>query len=126
MSLRNGNKLLSVFEELRMALIECDQFKLKELISDDYKGFSLNGTVENKEIIMQTFIPGNIEISRYTVEEVECDVSDNFGIITGKGKIEGSYGEHEFQHEVLFTDIFKFINGGWQYYKSQTTEIKSA
>ena len=57
---------------------------------------------------------------------MKCEVSADFGIITGQGRIEGSYGKYEFQHDVLFTDIFKLINGRWQYYKSQATEIKSA
>ena len=122
----NEKKLLAVFEELREALFECNETKLEELISDDYQGFSLNGRIENKEIILQTFKPGSISISNYIVEDMRCEVSNIFGIITGKGKIEGRYGEYEFQHEVLFTDIFKFINNSWQYYKSQVTEIKSA
>ena len=122
----NEKKLLSVFEELREALLECNENKLEKLISGDYQGFSLNGTIENKELILQTFKPGCMIISKYTVKDIKCEVSNTFGIITGKGKIEGRYGENEFQHEVLFTDIFKFINKSWQYYKSQVTEIKSA
>jgi hypothetical protein len=124
--MRNEKALLAVFEDLKEALFECNVNKLEKLISDDYQGFSLNGTIENKEIVLQTFKPGSIFLSEYTVEDIECEVSNNFGIITGKGKIEGRYGEYKFQHEVLFTDIFKFLNNSWQYYKSQATEIKSA
>lgn len=123
--MRNEKKLLSVFAELREALLECDETKLEKIISGDYQGFSLNGTIENKELILQTFKPGCINISKYTVEDIECEVSNTIGIITGKGKIEGRYGENEFKHEVLFTDIFKLINKSWQYYKSHVTEIKS-
>ena len=119
-------ELLSVFEELREALFECNETKLEKLVSVDYQGFSLHGTIENKSIILQTFKPGCIKLSKYTVEEIKCEVSNTLAIITGKGRIEGRYGEHEFQHEVLFTDIFKLINNNWQYYKSQVTEIKSA
>jgi hypothetical protein len=122
----NEKQLLSVFEALREALLECNQYKLNEIISDDYQGFGLNGTIEDKKLILQTYQPGSINISQYLVEDVICEVSDTFGIITGKGKIEGRYGNYEFQHEVLFTDIFKLINNRWQYYKSQVTEIKNA
>ncbi|MFN2127234.1 MAG: nuclear transport factor 2 family protein [Anaerolineales bacterium] len=118
--------LLSVFEELREALFECNQSKLIDLVSNEYQGFGLNGTIENKEIVLQTFKPGIIKLSKYQIEDMKCEVSGDFGIITGQGRIEGSYGEYEFQHHVLFTDIFKLINGRWQYYKSQATEIKSA
>jgi len=122
----NEKTLLAVFEELKEALIECNVNILEKIISDDYQGFSLNGTIESKENILQTFKPGSISLSEYSVEDIKCEMSNSFGIITGKGRIEGRYGEYEFQHDVLFTDIFKFMNDNWQYYKSQVTEIKSA
>ena len=56
-------QLVSVFEELREALFECNQSKLIELVSDEYQGFSLNGTIENKEIVLQTYKPGSIKVS---------------------------------------------------------------
>jgi hypothetical protein len=118
-------QLLRVFEQLRGALFECNQHKLKELISDDYQGFSLNGTVESKAHILQAYQPGGVKLSEYLTEDMKCEVSSEFGIITGKGRIEGRYGDYDFQHEVLFTDIFKVNNERWQYYRSQATEIKS-
>ncbi len=124
--MRNEKALLAVFEELKEALSECNVNNLEKLISDDYQGFSLHGTVESKEIILQTFKPGSISLSEYSVEDLTIEMSNSFGIITGKGRIEGRYGEYEFKHEVLFTDIFKFMNDSWKYYKSQVTEIKSA
>jgi hypothetical protein len=58
-------QLLTVFEELREALFDCNQSKLNELISDEYQGFSLNGTVERKEDILQAYKPGSIKLSKY-------------------------------------------------------------
>ena len=123
--MRNEKTLLSVFEELKNALIECDENRLDEIISDDYQGFSLHGTIENKEIILQTFKPGSIELTKYTTCDIQYEVTNDLGIISGKGSIEGIYGENKFQHEVLFTDIFKYVNDKWKYYKSQVTEITS-
>ena len=122
----NKKILLSVSEELRKALLECDVNKLEEIISDDYQGFSLNGTVENKEIILQNFKPGCVNLTKYVTKDIQCEVINNLGIISGKGSIVGNYGKHIFQHEVLFTDIYKFVNDKWQFYRSQVTEIKSA
>jgi len=118
--------LLAAFEEFKEALIECNVNILERIISDDYQGFSLHGTIESKEEILQAYKPGNISLSEYAVEDIKYEVSNSIGIITGKGKIEGRYGEYEFQHDVLFTDIFKFVNDRWLYYKSHVTEIKSA
>ena len=50
---------------------------------------------------------------------------NNIGLITGKGIISGKYQAFEFNHIVLFTDIFKLVDGNWKYYKSQVTEIKT-
>lgn len=123
--MKDEKALLSVFEEFKNALIKCDVNRLDEIISDDYQGFSLHGTIENKEMILQSFKPGGIELTKYTTSDKQYDVSNDLGIITGKGSIEGIYGEDKFQHEVLFTDIFKYIDGNWKYYKSQVTEIRS-
>ena len=122
----NEKILLSVSEELKNALLESDENKLKEIISDDYQGFNLNGTIENKEIILQSFKPGGVTLTKYTTKDLQCEVINKIGIISGKGSIEGNYGEYKFQHEVLFTDIYKYVNGKWRFYKSQVTEIKSA
>jgi len=121
--MRNEKTLLTVFEELKNAIVECDENRLDEIISDDYQGFGLYGTIENKEIILQTFKPGSIELTKYTTSNIQCEVYNDLGIISGKGTIEGVYGENKFQHEVLFTDIFKVVNDKWRYYKSQVTEI---
>ncbi len=123
--MRNEKTLLSAFEELKNALTECDEDRLDEIISNDYQGFSLHGKIENKEIILQTFKKGSIELTKYTTSEIQYEVTNDLGIISGKGSIEGIYGENKFQHEVLFTDIFKYVNDTWKYYKSQVTEITS-
>ena len=123
--MRNEKTLLSAFEELKNALTECDEDRLDEIISDDYQGFSLHGTIENKEIILQSFKPGSIKLTKYNTNDIHYEVTNNLGIITDKGSIEGIYDESKFQHEVLFTDIFKYVNDKWKYYKSQVTEIAS-
>ena len=105
----NKKELISAYEELKNSLLECNTTKLEELISDDYQGFSLNGTVENKEIILQTFKPGCVNLTKYATKDIQCEVTNNLGIISGKGSIEGKYGENKFQHEVLFTDKYKYV-----------------
>ena len=124
--MKNEKTLRTVFDEFKEALTACDVDKLGALISDVYQGFSLNGTIENKEMILQAYQPGGVTLSEYSAEDLNFEISGNIGIITGKGSIEGKYDEDEFQHSVLFTDIFKYENERWRYYKSQVTEINSA
>jgi hypothetical protein len=121
--IRNKESLLKAFEELKEALKNCNRSTLEKIISDDYSGIGLQGTIENKENILYHFKPGGIKLSRYDVEEIKHEVLDNIGFVSGRGMIAGSYGEYEFKHTVLFTDIFKYTRGMWKYYKSQVTEI---
>lgn len=124
--MRNREGLLKAFEELIEALKNCNSSKLEKIISDDYSGFGLQGTIEDKENIIQHFKPGGIKLSKYDVEELKYEVLDNVGLVSGIGIIAGSYGTYEFKHTVLFTDIFKYTGGVWKYYKSQVTEITVA
>jgi hypothetical protein len=119
------NLLLTAFEELKNALMVCDQRRLDELISDTYQGFSLHGTIENKQDILQAYKPGAVELTTYSTSDLQVEVTGEIGIITGKGRIEGSYEEFRFKHHVLFTDIFRLDTGQWKYYRSQVTEIAS-
>ena len=122
----NKNSLSHAFNSLKNALLECDVKKLDELISEDYVGFSLHGTIETKKDILNNFNPNGVKLKTYFVENVEYELFDNIGLIRGKGSIAGKYQTFEFHHIVLFTDIFKLVDNKWKYYKSQVTEIKSA
>ena len=123
--MKNTEGLINEFEKLKHALRTCSVGKLEEMILEDYRGFSLNGTIEVKDDILMYFKPGCIKLSKYEVLEVEYEVFSEIGIVSGKGVIEGSFEEHKFQHEVLFVDIFKYVNDNWRYFKSQVTEIQS-
>ena len=121
--MKNTEGLINAFEKLRNALKVCSAEILEEMISEDYRGFSLNGTIEFKDDILKYYKPGGIKLSKYDLLEVEYEVFSEIGIISGKGVVEGSYEEHKFQHTVLFIDIFKYVNDNWIYFKSQVTEI---
>lgn len=111
------------FQRLIAALINWDDKELEKLILDDYRGFTLNGTIESKVDILKHFSSGGISLTEYFVENLEYVFSNSIGIITGKGRIAGNYKELNFSHEVLFTDVFKYVNNHWKYFKSQVTEI---
>ena len=123
--MKNKENLIKAFEDLREALKTCNVERLRQIISDEYRGFSLNGSIEIKDDILMHFKPGCIKLSKYEVSETAYEVFSEIGIISGKGFIAGSYGNHEFHHKVLFTDIFIYTDDSWKYFKSQVTEIPS-
>ncbi len=124
--MENEELLSNVFNSFKNALIERDVEKLDKIISDEYIGFSLHGTIETKRDILNNFKPNGVEITKYLVEDVKYETVNSIGLVTGKGIISGKYQAFEFNHIVLFTDIFKLVEGIWKYYKSQVTEIRSA
>lgn len=123
--MNNKENLIKAFEDLRKALKTCNVQRLRQIISDEYRGFTLNGTIEIKDDILVYFKPGCIKLMKYEVSEIAYEVFSEIGIVSGKGFIAGSYENHEFHHKVLFIDIFKYINNSWRYFKSQVTEIQS-
>ena len=123
--MNNKENLIKTFENLREALKTCNVQELKKNILEEYRGFTLNGTIEVKDDILMYFKPGGIKLLKYEVLEVDYEVFSEIGIVSGKGVIAGSYEEHPFQHAVLFVDIFIYVNDNWRYFKSQVTEIQS-
>lgn len=118
--------LKDVFNSIKESLLTNNVIQLNNLISEDYIGFSLHGTIESKSDIIKSFKPNSVKLSVYSVEDMSIEIFKNIGVITGKGIISGKYQSFEFHHNVLFTDIFKLVKGNWKYYKSQVTEIRSA
>lgn len=119
-------ELKTTFNNLITALKENNTNALDSIVANDYIGFSIHGTIETKNDILNCFGVKGVVLSQYSVEEIEFDLIGDVGIVTGKGLIAGVFQEFNFQHNVLFTDIFKFYDSSWKYYKSQVTEIKSA
>jgi hypothetical protein len=117
------DKLKQAFENLKDALKRCNSDVLNTLIHETYRGYSLHGTIETKKDVLDSFAPGRVEITDYSVTDETYEILGDAGIITGRGTIVGSFGEYTFNHDVLFTDIFVFENEQWFYYKSQVTEI---
>ena len=118
-------ELKTIFNNLRTALKNNDNNALDNIIANDYIGFSLHGTIETKNDILNSFGANGVVLSEYSVENMEFEQIGDVGIVTGKGFIAGRFQEFNFKHNVLFTDIFRLYNNNWKYYKSQVTEIES-
>lgn len=119
------DELKAVSKELKEALKNCDSQAIDRIVADEYSGISVYGTIEGKTDILDSFIPELLKITEYTVKDEKVEIFGDIGIITGRGKISGSFQESRFCHHVLFTDVFLYTARGWRYIKSQATEIKS-
>ncbi len=119
-------ELLSAFEALKKAMFSCDSNALEKLIALDYRGFDPQGQAQNKEMILEAYGPGGVQLHAYDVEELETRIIEPVGIIMGRGRIQGQYGEYRFEHFVRFVDVYVKKGGHWQLYYSQVTPLPAA
>ena len=118
-------KLIECSKAIKTALMSNDMVALKKLYSEDFQGFSINGDVETLDVILEAYQPGAVKLKSYEVIDQKAEVFGEVGIISGTGYVNGSHGEHEFEHRLCFTDIYLFRDGTWKCYRSHATETPS-
>ena len=121
--MKSEDEVLRSFDSIRKALMSNDVSSLETLFAHDYRGFNLRGGVDNRDLILQAYQPGNVKLDTFDVEEKRVEVIGDVGIVTGCGYLHGSYGGETWEHHIRFLDIFINREGRWLYYLSQGTEI---
>ncbi len=116
-------QLMLTFDRFRDALFDSDTKALREIVAEDYQGFDPQGQVRDYEMVLEAYRPGGVKLEAYEVEDLEKRIVGDVGIITGKGRIQGTYAEHEFAHHVRFLDLYVQKNGRWRLYLSQVTPL---
>jgi len=119
-------RLLQAFDKLKKTMFDRDARALREAIAEDYRGFDPQGQPQDRNMILEAYRPGGVQLGAYDVEELETRILGPVGLITGKGRIHGKYGEHGFEHVVRFVDVYVERGGCWQLYYSQVTPLTTA
>lgn len=118
---RNG--LLSAFNAVREALMSCDTESLKSLYDEEFRSHTVRGEVEGRAAVLEAYRPGSVRLDIYEVDDLAAEVVGEAGILTGRGWISGVFENVEFRHHVRFVDIYRWRDGRWRYYFSQSTEV---
>ena len=84
-------QLLLTLERFRKALFDSDTQALREMIVGDYQGFDPHGRPQDMKMILEAYCPGGVNYDSYDVEDLDTRIIGNVGIITGKGRIRGTY-----------------------------------
>jgi hypothetical protein len=116
--------LLQTFENFKKALFKCNRDKLDHIIARDYRGYSIYGLPEDREMILKAYGQNGVTLEKYDVQDMHAEVIGEIGIITGRGFIRGTYQGIKFEHHVSFLDIYRFRQTRWQLYLTHDTEIK--
>jgi len=118
--------LLTAFEGVRAALLDNDSEALIELVADDYCGFGPNGGRHDRDMMLQAYGPGGVELDTYETRDITSQVIGDVGLLMGVGELSGKYGEDQFKHNLRFLDVFVRRGGSWLLLVSQVTEIEDA
>jgi ketosteroid isomerase-like protein len=116
-------ELLTAFYEIRDALCAPDPAALEHLIAEDYRGFDLRGDIEQRQTILDSFVPGKAKLTKFELDEIDTQVFGEIGLVTGLGRIAGVYEDDRFHHTVRFCDVLVMRDSRWQLLFTQNTEV---
>lgn len=115
--------VLKTFLRFRDALLANDVDTLDALLAPDYRGYSLRGELEARDLILQAYSPGTVTMDRFETDDLRVETFGVIGIVTGGGFVEGSTDGERWQHELRFCDIYRHGEEGWQLYLSHATPV---
>lgn len=118
-------EVLNSFFRFRDALLANDVATLDALLAPDYRGYSLRGELEGRDLILQVYASGSVTMERFETDDLRVETFGVIGIVTGGGVVEGSTSGERWKHELRFCDIYRHGEAGWQLYLSHATPVGS-
>jgi len=118
------SEVLSAFNQFRDALKGNDVATLDAMLAPDYRGYSLRGELEGREMILQAYRPGIVTIDRFETDDIQVEAYGEIGIVTGRGYLAGVAGGERWEHDLRFCDIYRQGETGWRLLLSQATPLE--
>lgn len=119
------HEVSDAFNRFRDALLACDTAALDGLLAPDYRGYNLQGELEDREVVLQAYRPGETALETWEVKDLRIDVFGEIGLVTGRGHVAGTWKGHPWAHHLRFCDIYLSREGAWRLYLSQATPMAS-
>ena len=124
MALTTTKDLLEAFEGIRQALLSNDVDALTRLLADDYWGVDPSGGTQDRAMMLQAYGPGGVHLHTYETRDVATRIVGDVGLVMGVGILSGRYGEHHFEHNLRFLDVYLHRGSTWLLSVSQVTEVR--
>ena len=118
--------LMRAFEETRQALLRNDAVALNRVLADDYCGVDPSGGTQDRAMMLAAYGPGGVQLHTYETSDVATRIVGDVGLVMGVGTLSGTYGEHQFEHELRFLDVYVRRGSTWRLSVSQVTEVGRA
>jgi ketosteroid isomerase-like protein len=115
--------VLACFNAFRDALMTNDLETLDGLMTPDYRSFNLRGVLEGREVVLEAYGAGDVQLNVWEVTDLQVEVFSEVGVLTGKGFIAGTWQGNEWSHHLRFLDIYRKTHGSWQLHLSQSTPL---
>jgi len=115
--------LLQAAAAIRHALLDNDVDALGRLVADDYCGFDPTGCRQDCPMLLQAYGPGGVQLLKYDTTDVTTRIVGNVGLVMGLGGLMGRYGDHTFEHNLRFLDVYVHRGCAWLLWVSQVTEL---
>ena len=121
--MESSKTLLEAFVSIREALLNNNVDALGELLAEDYCGFDRTGIEHDRDLMIQAYCPGGVQLDTYEASEITTRIIGDVGLIMGIGSISGTYGGQQFEHDLRFLDVY-VRRGSWQLSVSHVIELK--
>ncbi len=119
----NTKQALEIFGEIRQAMLENDVEPLRRHVAEDYQGCDAGGRVHGREMYLEAYGPGGVELDSFGVHEIESTSWSDTVLVRGAASIRGRYGEHSFEHELRFLDVYARRHNNLQLVASHVCDI---
>lgn len=117
------DELLEAFHRFQNALASNDVTELDALMAPDYRGYSIRGELEGRDMVLKAWKPGGISMIEFRHSDLQIDIRGEIGILTGHGYIRGSFQDTPWEHHLHFCDLYLEGNDGWRLLLSHAVEV---
>ena len=116
-------EVLRIFEEIRHAMLNNDIAPLESHVAEDYQGCDAGGRVHGRDLFLEAYGPGGVELETFEASEVETTSWSDTVLVRGAALIRGRYGEYDFEHTLRFIDVYGRREETWRLVASHVCDI---
>ena len=97
--------------------------ELDDLLSDDYIGITVNGTVQTKEETLERIKNHVINIKKMDLSELKAVIRGDTAVVTSKAQVEGDINGIEANGTFRYTRVYLRRAGVWKIINFEATRI---
>jgi len=119
-------EVLAIFDKIRRAMKDNDLEPLREYVAEDYRGCDAGGRIHGREQFLEAYGPGGVVLEAFEARDIDTNGWADTVLVMGAAVIRGRWGEHEFEHDLRFLDVYAQRENTWQLVASHVCDIVAA